>query len=656
MKKTVPIFLLLLPFWLSAQITTPIIKANFGVDADLRANYFNGAIMAGNDDWFNNGTGGSGAFIIDTTGAADRVARYATDVAYRRLPFSAGMRYPQFSVINNRLLYDAYFYRDYHGDDSTIFAAGSNKNGMSPANWTTPVSQSVPDKNEILDAMMHIRRAGPNTSDSLWLFGGVSIENVTGNRYFDFEMFQTELTYNRATLNFSNYGPDAGHTTWQFDAGGNVTQVGDIIFTAEYSSSSLSLVEARIWINQSSLSITPVNFNWGGLFDGAGAGATYGYASITPKTSGVFYTGLQCVNNTWTGPFSLVIGTNTLQTNYVARQYMEFSVNLTKIGLDPAAAILGGSLCGLPFRRVLIKSRASTSFTSELKDFILPFDFFRAPKAKVQATIPLLCGPDGLSDIFVTNPLATSIYTWSTNNGNIVSPTTGTVITVDSPGTYYVEQRLLSSCSPYAMDSVTITSDPLCGVLACNFIKFNAFINGKAAQLNWEAVCQQNVNYFEVERSTDGIHFLSISRVQGSDILNKPVQYTGTDNLAGIYSSNVYYRLKAVSEGEDGESKKIAYSRPIKLSLSNTINPKIRITPNPVVNSMQIIAEVAYSTNVQLKIFSGNGRLVREHKTSLLKGTNSFVIDGLKILPQGLYHAVFTIDKDSYAEKVMIGK
>lgn len=81
------------------------------------------------------------------------------------------MRFPPYSVINNRLLVDAYFVRDYHGDDSTIFASGSNKNGMNPSNWSCPVSQSIPDKNEILDMMLHVRRAGPNVTDSMWLFG-----------------------------------------------------------------------------------------------------------------------------------------------------------------------------------------------------------------------------------------------------------------------------------------------------------------------------------------------------------------------------------------------------------------------------------------------------------------------------------------------------
>src|SRR5829696_6570301 len=194
--------LLLLPFVLATysygQITTPVIKANFGVDGDMRSNFFNDFVQSGNDDWFHfPGSTGTGEFIIDTTGAAAITARYATNIASRRLPFYRGMRFPGFTVVNNRLVLDAVFIRDYHGDDSTVFATGANKNGDSPNDWSCPVSQGIPDKNDILDMMVHVRRAGPNKTDSLWMFGGLSLDNTTGQRYFDFEMYQTDIYYDR---------------------------------------------------------------------------------------------------------------------------------------------------------------------------------------------------------------------------------------------------------------------------------------------------------------------------------------------------------------------------------------------------------------------------------------------------------------------------
>src|SRR4029078_10045902 len=101
MKKILPAVLcLIVPVLLAGQVTSPIVKANFGVDADLRANFFNGAILTGNDDWYrNNGTVGEG--IIDTTGAAFILSRYATNINYRKIPFFRGMKFPQFSVVNN---------------------------------------------------------------------------------------------------------------------------------------------------------------------------------------------------------------------------------------------------------------------------------------------------------------------------------------------------------------------------------------------------------------------------------------------------------------------------------------------------------------------------------------------------------------------------
>jgi hypothetical protein len=153
-----------------AQVSSAIIKANFGVDADLRANYFGAAALAGNDDWFINGNPGTGIAVIDTSGAAAIYNGYYSNPASRNNPIIRRMSYPPFSVVNNSLLMDAVFVRDFHGDDSTVLASGSNKNGMTPADWSCPVSQSIPDKNEILDIFIHVKREGVSAADSLWMW------------------------------------------------------------------------------------------------------------------------------------------------------------------------------------------------------------------------------------------------------------------------------------------------------------------------------------------------------------------------------------------------------------------------------------------------------------------------------------------------------
>jgi hypothetical protein len=650
MKKNLPVLFVFFLFTLfsKAQITTPIIKANFGVDADLRSNFFNGLVQSGNDDWFKlPATTGGGQFIIDTAGAAVLLANYTANPLSRRLPFYKNMRFPAYSVINNRLLVDAIFVRDYHGDDSTVFAAGSNKNGMSPFDWSCPASQSIPDKNEILDIMLHVRRAGPNLTDSLWLMGGISIENTTGNRYFDFEMYQTNIFYDRTTKTFSNYGPDAGHTSWKFDAAGNMTAPGDIILTAEYSSSSLTAIEARIWINKNDLLKTPVGFNWTGSFDGASAGAQFGYAGIQPKAAGAFYTGLQSVNNTWTGPFSLVLGDNSVLTNYTARQYMEFSVNLSKLGLD-RAQIFGGDDCAMPFRRLMVKTRASTSFTSELKDFVAPFDFFVAPAAKLETQTPNICDDGSISGVYVMNPIPTSLYQWSTIGGQIVGSTTGPSIVVNKPGTYIVQQFLQSACSIYAADTITVGSLGDCGVLSDNLIEFKSVLNNNTVQLNWKVKENQLVSNFELERSTDGVHFSAIYRIDEKLEKTGATNYFYNDDVSGIGAQDVYYRVKV-----NQVSNKQLLSNIIKQQLTG-VKKGIRISPNPVKDNMQVQLYSLTDGKAVLCIYDPMGRVISTVKLLVQKGNNTLYLDILKDKPAGIYRVAVSSGDKIVNEKILV--
>lgn len=380
------------------------------------------------------------------------------------------------------------------------------------------------------------------------MFGGISIENTTGSRYFDFEMYQTDIYYDRPSLRFYGYGPDAGHTSWKFDASGNITVPGDIIFSAEYASNVLSNVEARIWVDRASLSMVPQDFNWTGSFDGATNGSQYGYAGISPKTTGAFYIGLSSPANTWAGPFQLVKGDNTITTTYTAMQYMEFAVNLTKLGLDPVT-LLGGDDCGMPFRRILVKSRSSVSFTASLKDFVGPFDFFLAPRADVAADIPYYCGTMGVSQLQVTNPVSTSVYTWSTPDGNIVGSTTGTSTTVNMPGTYILNQKLQAGCSTYATDTVVIRFDATCTVLEQYLYNFQADLKNNITSLAWTTSNSTDLKKFDVERSFDGVKFQPITSVDARLSESANINYSSTDNLNFISASSVYYRLKVYFPG-----------------------------------------------------------------------------------------------------------
>ncbi len=610
------------------QIITPQVKANFGVDAELRGNFVTTVVASGNDDWFLNSGLGAGKFVIDTTGAAAINSRYVSDAASRNLPVIRNMSYPPFSIVNNKTLIDAVFVRDYHGDDSTIFASGSNKNGMSPVEWSTPTAQSVPDKNEILDIYMHVRRDGKLATDSLWMFGAVSIENTTGNRYFDFEMFQTDIFYDRPNLRFVGYGPDAGHTSWEFDASGNITRAGDIILTAEYGSSSLSMIEARIWVHRSALTITPQSFRWSGEFDGASNSAQYGYASIVPKVEGAFYTGLQNSINSWGGSFSVIRGNNALVSEYEPRQFMEFSVNLTKLGLDPVT-ILGGSTCDMPFQKVMVKTRASTSFTAALKDFVAPFKPLNMPKAELITDVPIFCDVNGISNLKVLNPVATSVYTWETLDGHFSDTTNKTSVYVDQPGTYIVHHRMGATCPVYSTDTITIDFSLTCGILLNNQLAFRAVSQGNQVMLHWNAINEADVSGYELERSGDGMQFTTLAtRPAGNDL-----RFVYTDPLRHFTGPKAFYRL--IIRYNNGVKK---YSSTLRVDLQQAgIRSTLMLSPNPVRDMLQVQVNAAERQTVRFLLVDAVGVPVRSFTRQLEKGNTVTVIPGFEQHAPGIY-------------------
>lgn len=630
---------------LTAQITTPVIKANFGVDAELRANFFNGIVQPASDDWFKFENTGTGQYMIDTTGAGNIVANYMSNPATRKTSFSRLMHPPFYSYVNKRLVIDAIFHRDFHGDDSTVFASGSNKNGMSPVSWSCPVAQSIPDKNDILDAFTHIRRAGTSVTDSMWMFGGISIENTNGNRYFDFELYQSDIHYNRTTRTFGGYGPDAGHTSWKFDAGGNVISAGDIIFSAEYSSSSLSFIQARIWINKSALSVNPLNFNWGGQFDGDGSGATYGYASIVPKTAGDFYTGMQSPLGTWAGPFSLVQQNNNVVTNYLPGQFMEFSVNLTKLGVDPGS--YSNNPCGTPFRRVLIKTRASTSFTAELKDFIAPFRMFDFPPVDAFTNLLYYCRVMPEVPIAVINPNPASTYTWSTPNGNIVGTNTGTNIIVDKPGTYFVTQQLNTTCPLYAKDSVIIIFDSSCRIMDIDLTNFNVVRTNGIAQFKWQVNNNREAANYDVEYSFNGNDYSSLGTVTASNNDNFS-DYSVSFPFAQNNATAVYFRIKI-----NGKDSRIKYSNTILLKNEKMDKHDMSVFPNPSYGDLWFSVNSKVNETAEVFIYNTQGKLINNTKVNIVAGDNLLKLPGLTHSAAGMYLVKVKMLDGSVTQKVL---
>ncbi len=164
--------------------------------------------------------------------------------------------------------------------------------------------------------------------------------------------------------------------------------------------------------------------------------------------------------------------------------------------------------------------------------------------------------------------------------------------------------------------------------------------NNHTVLLNWQTTAEHNNDYFDVERSSDGINFVSIGRVKGYGTTSLPHSYPLVDSKP-INGLN-YYRLRQVDF--DGH---YIYSNIVQVEVKN----KKAITA--LYNSQSNSIAVHFSdiqNNTVLKLFAANGQLI---KSVAVKNNNNCILD-LPMLASGIYMLQAMSNNDLYSEKILI--
>ena len=443
---------------------TNLFSQNGGTPADFEIDggVYSGTVGVGTDDWFE-GTSGFG--LIDTSNSATYLTQTQNLV---NEPFVVGSNFNQYEVVNGKVLYEAIFIRDYvnlnsigGGLDQTTFGGGE-KNGDNPETDWTFITTTVSEKNDIVDSYAHIRREGATIDTDMWIDLGVSCMSSAGDHFIDFEFFKSQIEV--SGNGFINSGPDQGHTAWEFDASGNVISTGDLVIGFSYNSESINEVIARIWVQRTDFSnLNPTNFNWGTDFDGDWNG--FGYAEIVIPAGLTIFDDLSGGGSgTTPAPPWGTYYDNTgspFTTSYSDGNLAELAINLTDLGVDPSLAV-GGDACEAPWTKIIVKSRSSSSFTAQLKDFSGPYDFLDPPvfDATIKEAGPFYCETELILEPL--NPNGAAYYTWSTTDGEFLDGTmaaSGNTATIVKPGVYTLSTSPFPGCAATS-STITILAGP----------------------------------------------------------------------------------------------------------------------------------------------------------------------------------------------------
>ncbi len=180
------------------------------------------------------------------------------------------------------------------------------------------------------------------------------------------------------------------------------------------------------------------------------------------------------------------------------------------------------------------------------------------------------------------------------------------------------------------------------GTTPVTLLSFTGTLRNEQVLLNWQTTAEYNNHYFDVEKSSDGLHFISIGKVNGHGTTVLPSSYSLIDGAP--FSGLNYYRLKQVDFNGS-----YTYSNVVTVRVTNTL--PVTVYYNNQNNSIQLSFS-SRQPKTHMNLYADNGQLIQ----SLTSENFSNYTIPLTVLARGIYLLQVVNEKMSYTEKLFISK
>ncbi len=229
-----------------------------------------------------------------------------------------------------------------------------------------------------------------------------------------------------------------------------------------------------------------------------------------------------------------------------------------------------------------------------------------------------------------------TVYTASTDFGNGQDLGNGNFVVGSTTDAFAAVQNLQPNTSyhfavfefngfnqPLYLAPAAVFSAATLAALPVKLVEWKATVVNTAVHLQWTSSTEINSSFFDVERSADGIHFISIARVPAAGSSNGDIAYSRED--VNPLPGKSFYRLKMVDK--DGHTEYTAV-----LTVNNSSKMAARIARNPVQGQLQIVNVPAANANQPWQIVSAAGQPVKRGRLQ----TGTLQVD-VAALPAGTY-------------------
>lgn len=185
--------------------------------------------------------------------------------------------------------------------------------------------------------------------------------------------------------------------------------------------------------------------------------------------------------------------------------------------------------------------------------------------------------------------------------------------------------------TPDAESDISVLQNNLSISLPVTLLNFRGQYQAPGkAKLQWQTAVENNAAYFEIERSTDAVSFVSVGKVAAAGNSTALNNYSYTDDLDTVGATAVFYRIKET----DNDGAYMYGKDMVEINKPETIG-LFTLSPNPAGSYVHVTGNAAVKN---IKIIDASGRLIINQKPA------SAYNPGLNInsLAGGLYFVEIT--------------
>lgn len=226
-------------------------------------------------------------------------------------------------------------------------------------------------------------------------------------------------------------------------------------------------------------------------------------------------------------------------------------------------------------------------------------------------------------------------------DGTVVLNSSGNFTFTPNPGFYgnstiFTYQVCDAGFGPACGNTAVVTINFAAGMLPVKLADFTVSVNDASdVSVRWATNFEQGSSHFEVERSFDGATFEKAGTVKAAGNSMSRKDYSFLDRLRNSVTNkkDVYYRLRLVDNNGRAELSKVLVLRLFKTATLKMVS----VTPNPVLNDINVQVQLKHDSYVVMKVTSNNGVEVARRSIRGAEGLNVFSLDGTSKLQPGVY-------------------